>query len=219
MGGSAGELPTPQMLEELGRRVRGVYSCRVIWPNGAPLPQRVRVVVAGYRRTAVARDLQSAFFAASGLLIPLDRFVVTPIRSPDELGRPLRLALAAIAMERRGADVQVRVTLEEAGDSYSGQAEGPAAAVPRLAAAATLAALQSAAPHVADVELLEVIEVAVAGRPVMLVALGASERLLLGTAAVHRSAAEAVCRAVLDALNRWLEEPPAFFTSLHGGPP
>jgi hypothetical protein len=220
MAAREGPSLTAAMLEELARRVRGVYGCRVVWDGTSPVPQQVRVVAAGYRRTAVARDVQSAIFAAAGMLVPLDRFVVTPVRSPDELQRPRRFGLAALTVEAGPERTEVRVAVEEGRQSFSGRSRGPAgASAVHLAVEATLEALRAAVPALGQATPAEVAEVTVAGQRVVLAAVsvaapGGGERLLLGTAFVRRHAPEAAARAVLDALNRSLEEPLPPFASL-----
>jgi hypothetical protein len=122
---------------------------------------------------------------------------------------PARPAIAAIAVRTSGAEAEAEVWLEFAGEAFSGSADGPAAAHhrPRLVAQATLSALDPLLGVSVEVDSATVIKVG--GNPVALVVLTVSvprlsAQSVSGSAVLRGDEADAVARAVLDALNRRL---------------
>jgi hypothetical protein len=126
----------------------------------------------------------------------------------DEAG-PARPSIAAIAVRTSGAEAEAEVWLDFAGEAFSGSADGPAAAHhrPRLVAQATLSALAALLGVAVEVDSATVVKVG--GNPVALVVLTVSVPRLAaqsvsGSAVLRGDEADAVARAVLDALNRRL---------------
>lgn len=194
-------------LERAARRVVGVHSARVLRNDGECLPYRVRVVVQGSRRTAVAKDIQSAWFAVWNLYVPRSVFAVTAVRSPLDLGsQPRRLQLCNLSFQRTPADVSATVALFARGRTLQGRAAVPllTADLRRLAAEATLEAVRAALPVGDALELLELRRVTLGGAPALLCALAGGRGTLLGICQVRGDEREAAVRAVLDAANRVL---------------
>ena len=123
-----------------------------------------------------------------------------------EASRP---AIVAIAVRTSGADAEATVTLSFSGDTFQGSATGPAAAQhrPRLVAQATLGALSALLGVPAEVDSATLVDaggsdVALVVLTVTMPRLGAQS--VSGSAVLRGDEADAVARAVLDALNRRL---------------
>jgi len=192
-------------LERLARRVTGVQTCAVVWNSGARLPQEVRIVARGPRRIAVARDVQTAWYAVWGLYVPRGRFVVRPPHRPAERGRP---RLRSVTVERARDVLEVAVTLDCRGRRLRGRASesGPASDVRRLAARATLEALGPVLSDGYRPELVELCRIRIAGLLALICAVSGPRGAapLLGVCRLGPDEGEAAARATLDALNRIL---------------
>lgn len=193
-------------LERAARRVVGVLGCRVLRMEAEALPVRVRLVSDVRRRSAVAKDVQSAWFALFGLYVPRRLFMVTAVRSRlDLIGERRRLQLCQCMIERRPDGIRAEVGLFVAGRVVVGRAQGgPGTDDRRLAAAAVLDAVHAARASQDTLALLDVRLLPVAGVPVALCAVGGGGEPLLGICQVRGDEREACVRAVLDAVNRTL---------------
>jgi hypothetical protein len=191
-------------LEGVARRVRGVYACRVLRGGDEALPERVRLVAQASRRLAVARDVQSAWFAAFGLYVPRERFAVTAVRSRlDLLPERRRLQLCRLELVEEDGVPRVAVALYWQGRVFHGECRGVDDRA-RAAALATSYAVRAALPPGAELELLEVRSLVLGGQPAVACAVAAGPRVLFGLAADAGAVHEAAARAVLDATNRLL---------------
>ncbi|HVB08817.1 MAG TPA: hypothetical protein VNM16_00445 [Bacillota bacterium] len=207
---------TAEAFEALAKRLRGVYSCRVEMEPGSPVPARVHITADISRRTAAARDVQSAFFAAMSVMVPLERFAVSSLRRPE--GEPApgadRLRLAGIRYEQDSSGLRVIVSLSQGNQEATGLAEAGLGEDPlRASAEAALAAVAIARawPEVANLE--DVALLAAGTHPVVLVRvrvalLHGKSDLRLGAVLVRGDPREAAVRAALDAVNRLDPERP-----------
>ncbi len=193
-------------LERSARRVVGVLGCRVLRPEAAAVPVCVRLVAEARRRSAIAKDIQSAWFTLFGLYVPRRLFMVTAVRSRlDLLGERRRLQLCRCTIERRLDGIRAEVGLFAAGRVVVGRAQdGPGGDDRRLAAMAVLDAVRTALSSPLPLALLEVRLTPVAGVPVALCAVGVGGEPLLGICQVRGDEREACVRAALDAVNRTL---------------
>ncbi len=194
----------PTLLEQAAERVLGVHSCRVIVRGQDPLPARIRVVARYDRRTAVAKDIQSAWFALFGVYVPRARFEVLPVRGALDTTAGRRVALRSCAEERNASRTEVVVRLVHGEKIWEGRQSGVGGADTRqLAAEATLVALAGIVDR--PVRLLAISETQVNGAEVLVAAVAAGpNEHLFGVAQVRDEPGAAAARAVLDALNRWL---------------
>lgn len=195
-------------LEQVAQRVAGVYGCRVRRRAGLACPDHVRVIADRARSTAVAKDIQSAWFALWGLYVPRQAFSVTAVQREDDWApRRVRVQLREVRADRVAGDVRVEVTLAVRGRRVRGHAASPEAdADPRrLAASAALEAATRFLPAGCEPGLLDIRRLRVGGVPALVCALGAVGRPpLLGICAAAGDDRVAAARAVLDALNRLL---------------
>lgn len=155
----------------------------------------------------VVRDVQSLAMARFGLNI--DRRIVSVVQiEGEQLGDGNRPAIVGIREAPNGPRTDVAVTLSWQGRRFVGEASGPSAAAARLrlVGEATLRSLEDAlgggpalALEAVATPTVGTREVAIA--QVVTVADG-REQIMVGSALVREDPAEAVVRAVLDALNR-----------------
>jgi hypothetical protein len=128
--------------------------------------------------------------------------------------RPSRPAIRSITVRSSATVLEATVTLTAAARPYVGRARGPAGPTHRAdtIARAALAAAQELVGRSFELESAAIAYVG--ARPVALclltvpaprdAAVGGDDQVLAGCAPVRGDEAEAVCRAVLDALNRQL---------------
>ncbi|MDH4159636.1 MAG: hypothetical protein OEV62_05210 [Actinomycetota bacterium] len=127
----------------------------------------------------------------------------------DDAAEDARPSIAAITVRTSGAETEAEVTLVFADEEFTGSALGAAASHhrPRLVAQATLAALDPLLGVPVEVDSAAVLTVG--GNDVALVVLTVSvpriaAQSVSGSAVLRGDEADAVARAVLDALNRRL---------------
>lgn len=150
-------------------------------------------------------ELRSALIAASGRDVDEDELLADEAALEADPGR---WALASIEWSRSGAWVEVTVRLQEGRETCEGTDAGPAGEAEAAAARATAAALAQALGRLYRVELADLADAEVAGRPVRLAALrlagptGTGLCIGVAPAAGGRNRLEAAARAVLDAANR-----------------
>jgi hypothetical protein len=206
--------PSAEALEALARRLRGVYACQVDIDVASGMPARVHLTADISRRTAVARDVQSAFFAAFDLLVPLERIAVTTVRRPDGEGPGLasgggRLRLIAVRYQEEGDGQRVSVSLRQGEQEATGVAEAGCGEDPlRAAAEAALAAVAVARAWPQPTTLEDVAKLPAGSQEAVLVRIrvpvaGGGADVRLGAALVRTDPREAAVRAALDAVNRF----------------
>jgi hypothetical protein len=225
-------MPTLRLLPELEEAIRqipGVRAASVVTSPEA-VPTEVHVLASpGKPAKQVVRDVQSLALARYDIDIDhrivsvvqieddsvgVDRPPVAADLSPalddepadDDMPRP---AVTAISVRTSGSEAEAVVVLSFAGESFQGLAIGPAAAQhrPRLVAQATLGALGTLLGVPAEVDSATLVDagasvVALVVLTVTVPRLGAQS--VSGSAVLRGDEADAVTRAVLDALNRRL---------------
>jgi hypothetical protein len=210
-------------LEDALRSLPGVQAVSVV-TSASGDPVEVHVLAApGKAAKQVVRDVQSLAMAGFGL--DIDHRIVSVVQIapglPGELvershapAAPVpddarRAVLTSVGVRIAGHDAAVTVTLGVGGEEFIGRAEGSATPSQRarLVAVAALDAVSPLLGCSCDVESAQLV---VAGdHEVALVLLSlltprAGRQVHTGSAVVRSAAEDAVCRAVLDALNRQL---------------
>lgn len=156
------------------------------------------------------RDTQTVLMARFG--VPTDHRVVSVVQLDEDSALPStsRVVVEQVGLSQRGLMVTASVLLRDGDDHLSATVEGGSseAARHRSVGRATLQAIEPllASSGVVELEGLEVVrlagvEVALA---VVHVRTERTEMMLSGSAVVRETSADAVARAVLDALNRTL---------------
>lgn len=212
--------PTSQrLLPELETSLRQLTGVRAVRVVTGPDSKPIEIHVLALRDKApkqVVRDVQSLAMAEFDLEI--DHRIVSVVQLDDGVDDPAadtaaappavnRVTITSIAVESVGAYAQVGVTLAAGATGVTGTSKGPAGATnrPRIVARATLDAVSRLVElDAAEVDQAQVVplgshEVAVC--TVQFVT-AHGEQVVSGSAVVRGDAADAVARAVLDALNR-----------------
>ena len=156
----------------------------------------------------IVRDIQSLAMARYG--VGIDRRTVSVVQLGEEKkgGEADRPAITSIQEYPEGASTTATVTLTWNGEQFVGSSAGPAAASARLRiiGEATLRALEEVLGGTPPLALDAVAVTPVGVRPVIVAQVvsmhGATEEVSVGSALVRGDEAEAVVRAVLDAVNR-----------------
>lgn len=190
-------------LERLAMGLRGVRGAKVeAGPTGI---SAVRLLVVPERDpdsiTRLLREL-----ASSDLDIELDPAVIHILRSTraGESSRFQRRKLTSLTTERAEESFRARVTLELPGDVLVGESQMPPGELfeLRAVAKAVLQGLDDLLDFPVEVESVDVVRHG--GRDIVMVNLHRETDRLIGTALVHHDELDAVARATLDALNRFL---------------
>ena len=197
-------------LEETLCRLPGVEAVRVVGQNGTPAEVHV-LAKPGKSAKQIVRDVQS--LALAGFGVDLDRRIISVVQiEGDDLKRGDRPAVLDISQTLDGTRVMVLVTLSWHEQVYKGEAGGPAASATklRLVAEATLNALSQALKNEAALGIASVDTPTLGNRQVaiaqVVVVAEGEERMVVGSALVGTDPAQAMVRAVLDALNRQVPE-------------
>jgi hypothetical protein len=224
-------MPTLRLLPELEdalRQVPGIRAASVVTGPDA-VPTEIHIVASTSKGAKqVVRDVQS--LAMAGYDIDIDHRIVSVvqfdddidgveadglrsiIRMPDTapaidtLPRPV---IAAITIRTAGSEADASVVVRTGDATYDGRSIGPSTMSHRhtLIARATLDAVSELLGLPAEVEFVTVSTMGnrrMAACVVQVAVPGIGELVLTGSALVRSDEADAVARAVLDALNRRL---------------
>ena len=226
-------MPTLRLLpefEESLRQVPGIRAASVVTgPDGSPT--EIHIVASRSKGAKqVVRDVQSLAMAAHDLdidhrivsVVQFDdgedglpaviRLPDTPERSEhaepaaDSIPRPL---IASISIRTAGSEADASVVVSTGDESYEGRSIGPSTMSHRhtLVARATLDAVAELLGLPAEIEFATVTPMGnrrMAACVIQVAVPRVGELVLTGSALVRSDEADAVARAVLDALNRRL---------------
>jgi hypothetical protein len=218
-------------LEDALRQVPGIRAASVVTGPDA-VPTEIHIVASRSKGAKqVVRDVQS--LAMAGYDIDIDHRIVSvvqfdddidglqdddnlptiirlpdasPAIQPDILPRPV---IAAITIRTAGAEADASVVVRTGDATYDGRSIGPSTMSHRhtLIARATLDAISELLGLPAEVEFVTVSTMGtrrMAACVIQVAVPGIGELVLTGSALVRSDEADAVARAVLDALNRRL---------------
>ncbi len=211
-GGSAAEpTPVPADIERSLGQIAGIRAARIVADPSGRIAEVHVLAEPGRSPKQVVRDIQSAVLTSFGLSI--DYRVVSVVQLERETGvaraagapRPILRRLSAETASY-STEVKVGLSLVD-GEEVARTMRGPATAGLRLVAQATVdAVVESITAEAVEVESALVI--AVGSRQIAMVLLrvmtGRGDHVVVGSAVVRRDPADAVARASLDALNRFI---------------
>ncbi|MCH7669856.1 MAG: hypothetical protein IIC71_11765 [Acidobacteria bacterium] len=200
-------------IEESLTRLDSVDAVRVVRDGNKIVEVHV---LAAPDRTAkqVVRDVQSLVMAKFGESIDRRVVSVVQINAPNStLDARQRPALVEVVEEPEGARTTITVKLSYKEEEHVGVAAGPIAesARLRLIGEATLEAIQSSFPRAPAMALDGIGPASVGMRKIMIaVVVGSndrhSEEVAVGSAIEQGDSTSAAVKAILDALNRRLEQ-------------
>jgi len=213
-------------LEDALRQVPGIRAVSVVTGPDS-VPTEIHIVASRSKGAKqVVRDVQSLALAAHG--IDIDHRIVSVvqfddgddnapavIRLPDTPNRPPssdnvpRPLIASISIRTAGSEADASVVVSTGDDSYEGRSIGPSTMSHRhtLVARATLDAVGELLGLPAEIEFATVTPMGtrrMAACVIQVAVPRVGELVLTGSALVRNDEADAVARAVLDALNRRL---------------
>jgi hypothetical protein len=192
-------------LEELATALPGIRGAKVEVEAGVVTAVRLLVVAERDTETTIA---QVRSIASAELDLDLDPGAIQVLRTarPLEKGkeRPRRRKLTSLTTERAETGFRARVTLEIPGDVLVGEDATSSGEFfeSRSVAQAVLGGLRDLLDFPVEVEAIEMLSHGL--QPVAMVTLNRGSDRLVGTAFVRRGEHDAVARATLDALNRFL---------------
>jgi hypothetical protein len=217
--------------EELMGTLQSVVSARIVAGETGAV-EAIHVLVTGeLTPKQVVRNIESALIAHLGMTVDHRKIsVATSIaRANAAPSQPMTPAVALVAtrgsvgraiyfedVEFRGSRTKgsaCRVTLRRGEESWVGEAEGMESSRSRaeLAARASLAAIRQFDLSKRALELVGVKRVEAFDTAFVLVAvetwIGRERALMTGSCEIRESAEVSAALAVLDATNRWLEQP------------
>ena len=196
--------------QELLCQIDGVYSVYIAWGEG-DAPSEIHVLASDRKPPkAIIRDIQSALAAAFHVQVDYRIISVAQIPPPMLPGGSLRLKHDGLSVTTHGTHVEVQVSLAFCNDVKTGQGVCTTAPASRArgVAQATLGAIAGVTGAPERYELMSIEAAAAGGQPVWLAVIHDlhTDRRLLGSAFAAPDADSAAVRAVLNALNRQLEQ-------------
>ena len=199
-------LRTALQLEKLILTLPGVRGAKVEADEAGI--RSVRVLVMPERQTdPTVREVRS--LAAGDFGVELDHSTIHILRAGGETvetreQRPARRRLASLMTERSPSAFKTRVTLEMPGDVLVGESESHPGELfeNRSIAKAIIIGLRDLLAFPVEVEAVNLIRQAEG--TLALVFLHRGHDRLVGSALVHKDEHDAIARATLDALNRFL---------------
>jgi len=221
-------MPTLRLLPDLEESLRQLPGIRAVSVVTGPdaVPTEIHVVASRSKGAKqVVRDVQSLALAAHDLdidhrivsVVQLDDEVSSVIRLPDTPGHDevvmadgaARPSIASISIRTAGSEADASVIVSAGGTAYEGRSIGPSTMSHRytLVARATLDALGELLGLPAEIEFATVSTMGtreMAACVIQVAVPRVGELVLTGSALVRNDEADAVARAVLDALNRRL---------------
>ncbi len=196
--------------------VPGVLGARLVPGFERPVDELHVLTTRDKTPKQAVRDLQTLLMARFG--VATDHRVISVVQLDEDQvlhGPTHRIVVARVAVTHEGHAVHTHVQLRDGDTELAGSADGPSTPLgQRVAVAtATLAALAPLLDDSARIDL-EGCDVAdVIGRRVAVALIGfrssRGQHTVAGSALVRDAEADAVTRAVLDALNRTLQDSPS----------
>lgn len=197
--------------ENLIRQVRGVISSQIVKDKDGEISEIHVLADASRSPKQVVRDIESAVLVQLNVELDHKKISVAQLQGGDEgFNRVLRPRLEGVELTTRGSKAEARVTVDFGNESYTGVAKGANVMRNRLrlAATATLEAVESYLGGTVRFMLEDVQKVVFSGRDVILVGISLltpmGEEIFVGSAVVMGDERETAVKAVLDAINRRL---------------
>ena len=202
----AQETPTAEAVQSSIARMRGVMASRVVLQDG--VISEVHILAEADRPAKqIVRDVESLCAAEFGIRIDHRKVSVALIEAPERPTKTRRRpVIRGVRIEREGGHFSVHVSLAVGDELCQGSAEGPNVNQYRLAATATLRALEESLRGSCRLVLDDLVPFHLGSwngylvGVVMLSTFG--EERLVGSALVKKDAVDAVIRAACDAVNR-----------------
>ena len=208
-----GRVPAVGEIEAAISQISGIQAARVVTAAGGRIAEVHVLAGEGRAPKQLVRDIQSAVLTNFGITLDYRTVSVVQLSKHEQAPDPAsitvirRPAITRLAAETSSFSTEISVKLASNGDELSGNARGPATAGLRLVAEATIDALG----RFVEAEGVEVSSAGVVAAGTHQVALAVlrvmtsrGEHLVTGSALIRKDVNDAVARAVLAGLNRFL---------------
>lgn len=207
--GPPGAAAVAEIERALGK-IAGVRAARVVADAGGRVAEIHVLAAPGRAPKQLVRDIQSAVLTGFGVTIDYRVVSVVQLEHDDQpapASRAPRPVLRRLSAETASFSTEVQVGVAFDGNEVARTTRGPATAGLRLVAQATVDAVSELiSAEAAEVETAEIVP---AGqRQIAVVVLrmltGRGDHLVSGSAIVRRDPGDAVARAALAAVNRFV---------------
>ncbi len=204
------EIENIRECESLILQVRGVISTQIVKGGDGEIAEIHVLADSSRSAKQVVRDIESAVLVQLGIELDHKKISVAQLQAGEEGPSPIRPRLESIEITIKGTMAEANITVNFDTVIYQGKAKGPNVSRNRLrlAAIATLNAVESYLGGTVSFMLEDVQKINFSGREVVLVGISLitpiGEETLLGAALVARDERESAVKAALDALNRRL---------------
>ncbi|HHX77526.1 MAG TPA: hypothetical protein GX697_04175 [Firmicutes bacterium] len=196
--------------ENLILQVRGVVSTQIVKGNSGEISEIHVLADSSRSAKQVVRDIESAVLVQLGIELDHKKISVAQLQAGEEEPSPIRPRLESIEITVKGTMAEANISINFDTITHQGKAKGANVSRNRLrlAAIATLNAVESYLGGTVSFMLEDVQKINFSGREVVLVGISlitpVGEETLLGAALVARDERESAVKAALDALNRRL---------------
>ncbi len=204
------EIENIRECESLILQVRGVISTQIVKGGGGEIAEIHVLADSSRSAKQVVRDIESAVLVQLGIELDHKKISVAQLQAGEEEPSPIRPRLESIEITIKGTMAEANISVNFDAVIYQGKAKGANVSRNRLrlAAIATLNAVESYLGGTVSFMLEDVQKINFSGREVVLVGISLitpiGEETLLGAALVARDERESAVKAALDALNRRL---------------
>ncbi len=197
--------------DKLIRQVKGVISSQIVKGKDGEISEIHIIADASRSPKQVVRDIESAVLVQLGVELDHKKISVAQLQGRDE--GPVsnfRPRVEGVEFVTRGGRAEARVSIDFGEETYTGSSQGANVTRNhlRLAAAATLEAVESYLGGTARFMLEDVQKTAFSGRDIVLVCVSLltplQEEIFLGSALVVGDDKESAVKGTLDAINRRL---------------
>ncbi len=195
--------------EKLIQKVKGVISAKITTGQDEKI-QEIHIL-AGMDRNPkqIVRDVESLFMAQYGLSVDHKKISIAQLDSEANREKsPNRIVLSGMSSSLNRLRADVRVSLRYGEEVFEGASSGPRSesSYLRIAANATLAAIQQCLKTDCYLEVDDIAIVKLARREAVVVAVSMvtleGEETLIGSAWIRGDEQDAVAKSLLSALNR-----------------
>lgn len=199
-----------RIIEENIRQIESVLSTKIVLDQDQKI-EEIHVVSNGHRAPKqIARDVQSVLLATYNLDVDHKKISIAQIPD-DSLGRNMcRVRLTGLSQETNGTKATVKVSLTKQGEEYIHSLSGinTTRNIERMLVESTLASIQTLCGY-DDIFIFEDIRtIQISGSSVVVVCvtgvLNGREQKLSGSCIVNSDYYNAVVKATLDAVNRFV---------------
>lgn len=207
--------PSPAEIERGLSDIAGVRAARVVAGDDGRIAEVHVLAAPGRAPKQLVRDIQSAVMTRFGIsidyrvvsVVQLEREIEPAEAAPANAAAAARPVLRRLSAETASFSTEIKVGVAVEGTEIDRTTRGPATAGLRLVAEATVDAIADALRAEA-VEVESAAVVPIASRQVALVVLrvltGRGDHVVSGSAVIRRDPGDAVARATLAALNRFV---------------